>query len=153
MSETPSVNVRTMREEEVEEVVRLWHATKIVAYPYLPLEQRRTLAEDADFFREVILPHSEVWVAVSGDRPVGFLAMKDSYIDRLYVHPEHQRRGVGTALLDTAMERSPTGLQLHTHQANTQARAFYEQRGFQAIRFGLSPAPESAPDVEYHWVP
>jgi hypothetical protein len=29
----------------------------------------------------------------------------------------------------------------------------YEGQGFVAVKYGLSPAPESAPDVEYHWRP
>jgi hypothetical protein len=42
---------------------------------------------------------------------------------------------------------------LQEHQANVAARALYEGHGFQAVKFDLSPAPESAPDVEYHWRP
>jgi hypothetical protein len=26
-------------------------------------------------------------------------------------------------------------------------------RGFALLRFGVSPAPESEPDIEYQWVP
>jgi hypothetical protein len=29
----------------------------------------------------------------------------------------------------------------------------YEKHGFKAVKFGLSPPPESAPDVEYRWRP
>jgi ribosomal protein S18 acetylase RimI-like enzyme len=52
-----------------------------------------------------------------------------------------------------AQELSPDGLELHTHQENTKARRFYEKHGFEVVRFGVSPPPESAPDVEYHWRP
>ena len=31
------------------------------------------------------------------------------------------------------------------------SRAFYEKYGFTAEKFGVSPPPESEPDVEYHW--
>jgi ribosomal protein S18 acetylase RimI-like enzyme len=47
----------------------------------------------------------------------------------------------------------PNGLELHTHQENHAARRLYEQHGFRAVKFGLSPPPENAPDVEYHWRP
>jgi hypothetical protein len=33
------------------------------------------------------------------------------------------------------------------------ACAFYERHGFATVRFGTSPPPERAPDVEYHWRP
>ena len=84
---------------------------------------------------------------------LGYLALKGSYVDRLYVSPLQQRYGNGTALLKHAMERSPTGLELHTHQKNTQARAFYEKLGFVPVHYGISPPPENEPDVEYQWRP
>lgn len=143
---------RPFRDADLEAVVRLWHETKRAAYPYLPLEQDRALEEDARFFRARIRP-LEVWVAERSGEILGFLALRGSYLDRLYVRPGRQRRGVGAALLRRAMERSPGGLELHTHVKNGPARAFYERRGFRAVRFGMSPPPESEPDVEYHWKP
>ena len=86
-------------------------------------------------------------------RLVGFLAIQGRYVDRLYVLSTFQRAGIGTALLQHAMTLSPPGLELHTHQKNTTARTFYERHGFIAVRFGVSPPPESEPDVEYQWRP
>ena len=145
--------VRPLREGEEEEVIRLWHETKRAAYPYLSLEQSRTIEEDGGFFREVILPRSSVWVTERDGAITAFLAIEGSYVDRLYVHPTHQRCGAGSALITQAKTLSPAGVQLHTHQKNDQARAFYEQHGFRAVKFGISPPPESEPDIEYHWTP
>ena len=144
---------RPARPDETAAIVRLWHATKRDAYPYLPLEQGRSLEEDIGFFRGHIEPRCALWVALGGSEIVGFLALDGSYLDRLYVHPSAQRQGAGSALVDVAKDASPQGLELHTHQQNEHARAFYERHGFVAVRFGISPAPESAPDVEYHWRP
>jgi len=82
---------------------------------------------------------------------VAFLAMKDDFIDRLYVDPKFHRRGIGQELMDYAKTLSPGHLWLYMHVANRMARAFYEKNGFVAEKFGVSPAPESEPDVEYHW--
>ena len=60
---------------------------------------------------------------------------------------------MGTALIERARALAPDRLSLHTHQKNDKARAFYEKHGFRAVRFGVSPAPESEPDVEYEWRP
>lgn len=84
---------------------------------------------------------------------LGYTAISGSYIDRMFIHPRVQRRGAGARLLAKARDLSPAGLELHTHQQNTQARDFYEKHGFKAVKFGVSPPPESAPDVEYHWRP
>jgi len=147
----PPLEVRPMADVELDAVVELWHITKRAAYPYLPLEQTYTLADDNRFFRSHILPHCAVWVAAQGPVLLGFLAINGNYVDRLYVLPDHQRRGIGTALLAKARELSPDSLELATHQQNVQARAFYEKQGFRAVRFGVSPPPESAPDLTYRW--
>jgi GNAT superfamily N-acetyltransferase len=142
-----------MTAPDLDEVIELWHTTKKAAYPYLPLEQDRTLEQNSTFFRETLMPRCDVWVAEMAGGLPGFVALKGSYVDRLYVLPSAQRTGIGTALLRHAMALSPAGLELHTHQKNIAARTFYEKHGFVAVRFDISPPPESEPDVEYHWRP
>ena len=140
-----------MQADEIETVIRLWHETCADTYDFIPIERDRALGDRRGFFNTQIAPLCELWVALDGDELVGFLALKGSYIDRLYVLPRAQRRGVGEALMGRARERSPAGLELHTHVKNTKARHFYEKCGFHAARFGVSAPPESEPDVEYHW--
>jgi ribosomal protein S18 acetylase RimI-like enzyme len=82
---------------------------------------------------------------------MGLLALCDSWIRQLTVFPSYQRQGVGTALLQKARECSPGQLRLFTFHRNNAARAFYERNGFLVVAFGVSPAPESEPDVEYRW--
>jgi ribosomal protein S18 acetylase RimI-like enzyme len=145
--------LRPFQKSDFEAVAALWHETKQDAYPYLALEQGRTLEEDAGFLRTRILVRCKVFVVEIRGRLAAFLAIDGSYVDRLYVHPRCQRRGVGSLLLRKALELSPEGVELHTHQKNETACAFYEKHGFRAVRYGISPPPESEPDVEYHWRP
>jgi ribosomal protein S18 acetylase RimI-like enzyme len=132
-------------------VVDVWFRSGKATYSFLPGWQKMTRAQAIEIFRNEIMKRCDVWVAKKNGRVVGYLAMKDSYIDRLYVDPELQRDGCGTQLLNFAKTMWPRGLRLHTHQQNTGARAFYEKHGFSAVAFGVSPAPECAPDVEYCW--
>jgi hypothetical protein len=90
--------IRRMIEAVSRTVAELWHATKKNAYPYLPLEQARTLAADSAFFHQKLLPRCEIWVAEQQGQVVGFLAIQGSYIDRLYVQPSVQRVGFILAL-------------------------------------------------------
>lgn len=145
--------LRAYRPEDEDALVALWHQTKRHAYPYLESEQGYTLETDTVFFREQMAPRCDIWLACEDERLVGFLALEGSYVDRLYVHPRRQRSGIGRALLEKAKALSPQGLELHTHQQNLSACAFYERHGFRAYRFGTSGPPESAPDVEYRWRP
>jgi GNAT superfamily N-acetyltransferase len=111
------------------------------------------LEQAGKVFRETIRPRCTIWVGAYHEDIVGFLAMADSYIDRMYVDPAEWRNGWGTQFINFAKTLHPSGLQLHTHQENRAARQLYEKHGFRAVKFGLSPPPESAPDVEYHWRP
>lgn len=147
------MRIRLMTGYDVEAVVRVWHTSGRKAYSFIDLWQQLTLTEAGRLFREHVAALCEVWVAETDAEIVGFLARRGSYIDRLYINPDHQRAGVGQALLAHAMRCSPRGLELHTHQKNAPARAFYEKHGFIAVRYGISPPPENEPDVEYHWRP
>ena len=115
------------------------------------MQQRHTLADARAFFRNKLLPACDVWVATRSGNLLGMLAWEAPWIRHFAIFPEHQRQGIGTALLERARERSPAEIRLFTFQRNAPARAFYEKHGFVAVAFGISPAPELEPDVEYRW--
>ena len=81
---------------------------------------------------------------------LGMLAFEAPWIRHFAIFAEHQRQGVGTALLerDASVRRRKSGC---SRSSARQARAFYEKHGFVAVAFGISPAPELNPDVEYRW--
>jgi ribosomal protein S18 acetylase RimI-like enzyme len=145
--------IREFRPDDAVAVADVWHRSGIAAFTYLPTWQAFTLEQARSVFERVIRPQCAIWVATLDERVVGYLGMKKSYIDRLCVDPPEWRKGWGTRFLVLAKELSPRGLELHTHQQNLAARALYERHGFKAVKFGVSPPPESAPDVEYHWRP
>jgi GNAT superfamily N-acetyltransferase len=53
---------------------------------------------------DAVLAGSEVWVAEHDDRPGGFVVLRTApdhlLIENVAVYPDHQGRGIGTALLD-----------------------------------------------------
>ena len=148
-----AIHIRRYTPDDLEHTVCLWRASKRAAYPYVAVQQRYTLAEDTAYFRDVVAVHCVVWLAEVAGRLAGLIALKEDFIDQLYVALEQQRHEVGTALLQKVREHSPAGLRLYTFQKNLSARAFYEKHGFHTIRYGVSPALEHEPDVEYHWRP
>ena len=150
-SREPPLALRRMRAPEAAETCALWTRSKKRAYPWLAIEQARSAEEDFAYFSSTLRARYELWVALRGERIVGLMALDDGHVDQLYVEPELQSRGVGSALLAHAKALRPGGLSLYTFQRNARARAFYEARGFRAVRLGVSPAPESEPDVRYEW--
>jgi putative acetyltransferase len=145
------VEVHRLECEQLAAAVDVWVRARWDAQPWLEERMGYTGEQNLAFFRDVICVEFQVWIAAEGATVLGLIALKDNEIDRLYVAPEFQRRGIGSALLDKARELSPEWLGLFTHQRNEKARRFYEARGFSAVRFGMSPPPENEPDVRYEW--
>ena len=119
---------------------------------YLP--ELYTDEETRTFIRDVLLPHNEVWVAEEEGQVIGFTGLGDDSVRHLWVLPEEQNRGVGTALLELAKERRPEGLQLWVFQRNVGARRFYERHGFTLTELtDGSRNEEREPDARYVWKP
>ncbi len=143
--------IREYRDEDFDAVTRLWRAAREQAFPEFQRTKGHTFEEDRAYFLNVVLENNDVWVLEVESRVAGFIAIAGDFVDQLYIHPDFQRRGLGKLMLDHAKSLSPEHVWLYTLQINTNGRAFYEKNGFVAVRFGVSPAPESEPDVEYHW--
>jgi len=144
---------RPYRPDDFDPVNDLWRRSRLQAFPAFQASKGHPAEEDRDYFRRVVLPRHDRWVTEIDGRPVGFMAIAADFIDQLYIDPDHQRRGIGSALIAHAKRLSPSGLRLFTFQINANGRAFYAKQGFEAVRFGVSPPPESEPDVEYQWRP
>ena len=148
-----SLEIRKAEPAELPEAVALWERSRWDAQPRLEERMAYTHEQNLRQFVEVIARECEIWLALREGAIVGLLALRGDRIDQLYVEPQAQRTGVGSALLNRAKELVPEGLALFTHQRNLNARAFYESQGFEVAALGVSPPPESEPDVEFEWRP
>ena len=64
------------------------------------------------------------------DKPVGVVSITKNLIEDLYVLPERQRRGFGTALLHFAIGQCAGAPTLWILENNTDAARLYERSGF-----------------------
>jgi hypothetical protein len=78
-----------------------------------------TPQEDRWFFRERVFKTCEVWGAFDGDAMTGMLAFREDWIDQLYILPEVQERGLGTAVIAGRAKclRSPAALDVPAQRA------------------------------------
>lgn len=102
------------------------------------------------WIEHVVLTECEVRVAEVGGRVVGFAALNGPRLDHLYVDPEYQGIGIGSELLQSAMETRGPGLELRVFEQNVAAMRFYERHGFSIVeRDDGSGNEERLPDVLY----
>lgn len=72
-------------------------------------------------------------VAVENDVIVGFGDIDETgYLDRLYVHKDHQRKGIATAICND-LERAVCGSRITVHASLT-AKPFFEKRGYRTLK-------------------
>ncbi len=83
-------------------------------------------------------------LAESAGQVVGFVSVwdPDHFIHHLYVHPDHQGRGVGRALVEEVARRYRGPLSLKCVRANQRALDFYLHTGWTEISTGMSPEGE-----------
>lgn len=72
-------------------------------------------------------------VAIDNDEIVGFGDIdKTGYLDRLFVHKDHQRKGIASAIC-YKLEQSIKNMKITTATSIT-AKAFFEQRGYRIVK-------------------
>jgi RimJ/RimL family protein N-acetyltransferase len=119
------------------------------AMPHMPV--LHTPDEDLAFYCNVVFPSAQVWLFGREGATAGFIAFRSGWVDQLHVHPDHQRRGIGSDLLAVA-QSAEQFLRLWTFQCNLPARRFYESHGFQIERETDGAANEERqPDILYCW--
>ena len=90
----------------------------------------------ADWTARLTDPDREVLVAERAGQALGFATRAPEMLDQLFVLPDAQGTGVGSALHDAVLDRQQaagdTICRLWVLEANQLARAFYERRGWRA---------------------
>lgn len=147
--ELPDLVLRPATTDDAEQVTELYLATRRAAEPAMPPQQHSR--ESVLAFMTGAIVEKEVWVAERDD-VVGFAVLAPAFLDALYVGPDHQGFGIGTALLDVAKARRPDGFGLWVFASNAPARGFYHRHGLVELEHTDGSANEErSPDVRMVW--
>lgn len=148
---TPTdVELRPATADDVEELAELFVATRRAAYPAIPPLVPPVHTVPAWVAREI--ETKSVWVAEREGALVGFMTLTDTWLDSLYVGPNEQGQGIGTALLDLAKAMRPGGFGLWVFASNHPARGFYRRHGLLELdHTDGTDNMEKAPDVRMAW--
>lgn len=152
-SEDVDVALRPGSPDDLDAVAAMFSASRRAAVPAMP-PPVHTVAEDRAWLAAQLAGEREAWVAVRGSDVLGVLLLDGDWLHSLYVAPEHQGEGIGSALLGLAQALRPEGLQLWVFQSNLPARRLYAARGFVEVELTDGQAnDEKAPDVRMQWQP
>lgn len=128
--------IRAYRPGECAVLARLFydtvHAVNIRDYTQQQVDAWATGQVDLERWERTL---SERCTAIAEEDGViiGFGDMTaQGYLDRLFVHKDHQRRGVASAICDR-LEREVKA-PLFTANVSITARPFFEQRGYRVVR-------------------
>ena len=130
------MTIRPYQPEDCETLVALFRNTiYIINRKDYSLPQIHAWADsnlDLSEWNTSFLAHN-TQIAEIGHMIVGFGDIdRSGYLDRLYVHKDHQRKGIASAICDKLEQQA--GKQTITTHASITARPFFEHRGYRVIR-------------------
>jgi ribosomal protein S18 acetylase RimI-like enzyme len=111
---------------------------------YLP--DLHTPEETLVWMKDVVFCNEQVIVGEVEGTVVGYASYVCKSLSNMYVLPDHQRRGVGSKLLDAVLRQIPTGVELRVFEDNVDAIRFYERNGFTTISGTSGDNEERLPD-------
>ena len=124
------MHIRQYRPGDCGAIAQLFYEAVHANPDYSQVQRAAWAPQVPENWHETFLAHHTV-VAEEDDQIVGFGDMDGAgYLDRLYVHPAYQRKGVATAIC-AALEKGCTAPTLTTHASIT-AKPFFENRGYRA---------------------
>jgi ribosomal protein S18 acetylase RimI-like enzyme len=135
--ELPKLQLRRGGSDDVQPVIELLHAAWHRTYDRV-LPPQLTAPRTRDAFRDQVAPTiGRAWLAWLGPRLVGYMKLTANCIDELWVAPGHQRRGVGSLLLEQALAdfraAGYKGVQAGCEDFNRAACGFFERHGWHVI--------------------
>ncbi len=118
--------IREYRESDIEHILDIWLSASIKAHDFVgPAFWKSKVSE----MRTVYIPASETVVFEVDGQIAGFYCLYGSTLAAIFVSPNLQGQGIGSALMDDAKSRRSC-LQLSVYSQNTPSINFYKQHGF-----------------------
>ncbi len=129
------MTLREYRPSDCKEITELFyhtvHTVNAKDYTREQLHVWATGQVDLDKWNQSFQDHYTI-VAVENDVLVGFGDIDSTgYLDRLFVHADHLRKGIAAAICDRLEQAVPGTITTH---ASITAKPFFEKRGYKVVK-------------------
>ncbi|MEM8697790.1 MAG: GNAT family N-acetyltransferase [Pseudomonadota bacterium] len=133
------IEIQSANPSDYDEIADVWHTS--ASLPGVgpdPLVSRAALRARIE---PEVANGWRISVAKAEGQIVGFLAVsaEKKVLSQIFVRPDFIGSGLGSRLLQLAMQQMPFGFTLSTASTNTIARRFYEKWGFTMTGKDLHP--------------
>ncbi|MBL1421108.1 MAG: GNAT family N-acetyltransferase [Alphaproteobacteria bacterium] len=142
------MNIITYLPEYAAQIVNLWRASKRHALG--DYKEVHSTADMLHYLTAVMCLEEAVYLAINDDKLLGFMALKDNWINQLYIDINYLNQGIGSQFMQLAKQKSDGVLQLYCFERNEAACQFYQKHEFKATEFGTDNE-EGLPDILYKW--
>lgn len=125
------VEIKELRMEEIDEVMRIWLESTIKAHDFI---EKEYWEKNFNVVKEVYIPMAETFVYYEDRNIKGFISIiNKEFIGALFVDVESQGLGIGSKLLDFVKLRYKN-ISLAVYKMNEKAVKFYINNGFEIIK-------------------
>jgi len=140
------------------ELLRLWRKSFHQAVGMEEDLREEGIKEHLGFLQSLNPDFIRVALEKTTNQLIGFMRKEGSVIKDLFVHVEHQRKGLGSKFIQQAKEENDS-LSLSTFEINKGAQRFYEfhdfvvaERGFASFEDNpWATKKEQLADLTYEW--
>lgn len=136
--------IRKAAADDTQAMLQIWLDASIQAHDFIPAAfwQNQLIS-----MRDTYLPLAENYVIEDNNAVMGFASLlwPDAFLAALFVAPEQQSYGYGSALLDF-LKQQRRELHLSVYAENAPAVSFYQKHGFKVISQGID---ENTGHAEY----
>lgn len=125
--------IRNFRESDLKEIETVYEKSNDAVFlnvdPGFFRKDRKNFSSDT-------IRHCKNLVFEENGRVLGVVSFSGEYLEGLFVLPEFWNRGIGSALLNSALE-DRRELRLQVYAGNSRAVGFYRGHGFRIVRSGV----------------
>ena len=119
-----------LKENDYPQIIECWEQSVRATHKFLE-------PEEITYYKPLVLKYglpqcSDIWGFKEEDQVIGFMGIRDNKIEMLFLSPLHLRQGLGTELVNFALQQRHCRF-VDVNEENQAAYKFYQHLGFTVL--------------------